>query len=354
MLLFTPILAVLMITSTDFAKHLSRFLSAYLPHERNVSGNTIASYRDTFVQYIDYMKSVQHITLDKLTLDKLTRENVLGFLKWVLEVRRCSPATRNYRLAAIHSFADYLQYTVIECMEEWQGIRSIKAMKSEKVALNYLCTEGIKLLLAQPDNTTRKGRRHLALLSLMYDTGARVQEIADLTVDSVRIDHEPYTIRLFGKGRKGRIVPLVSEQVSILREYMEENNLNDTNRTCEPLFCNSHHSKLTREGISYILRVYADMARKDVPELIPERLSCHSLRHSRAMHLLQAGVNLVYIRDILGHVSIQTTDVYARADSKAKREALEKVYVDLMPGRVTDREWERDKNLRDWLRGLKK
>lgn len=164
---------------------------------------------------------------------------------------------------------------------------------------------------------TWMGRRHLAILSLMYDTGARVQEIADLTVDCVRIDYEPYTIRLFGKGRKSRIVPLVREQTDILRSYMEENRLNYSSKSASPLFFNSRHEKMTREGISYILATYADMARKISLELIPERLSCHSIRHSRAMHLLQGGVNLVYIRDILGHVSIQTTDIYARADSKA-------------------------------------
>ena len=168
----------------------------------------------------------------------------------------------------------------------------------------------------------------------------------------MRVSHEPYTVRLTGKGRKSRVVPLVREQVEILRGYMEENRLVDGNSASEPLFRNNRLEKLTREGISYVLRTYADMARKESPELIPEKLSCHSLRHSRAMHLLQAGVNLVYIRDILGHVSIQTTDIYARADSKAKREALEKAYMDMTPDRDTDREWERNKNLRDWLKGL--
>ena len=207
-------------------------------------------------------------------------------------------------------------------------------------------------MLAQPDITTWRGRRHLAILSLMYDTGARVQELADLKVDSVRINSEPYTIRLFGKGRKARIVPLMKEQVAILREYMKENNLDNDNKASHPLFYNSRHEKLTREGITYILSLYADLARKDAPHLIPTRLSCHSLRHSRAMHLLQAGVNIVHIRDILGHVSIQTTDVYAHANSKAKREALEKAYIDLNPNLNSDREWERNKDLRDWLRSL--
>lgn len=343
-----------MTTTTDFAKYLSRFLSEYLPHERNVSPNTISSYRDAFVQFIDYMKDEKGISVDRLQLKHLTRECISEYLIWLLDVRKCSPATRNYRLAAIHSLCKYLQYAAIDMIEEWQKILSIKAMKTSGNTLNYLTVDGIKLLLAQPDTSTWRGRRNLALLSLMYDTGARVSEIADLTVDSVRITHEPYTIRLFGKGRKARIVPLVKEQVSILRDYMEENHLNDSNKTAFPLFYNDRHEKLTREGIAYILNTYVEMAGMESPELIPGKISCHSIRHSRAMHLLQAGVNLIYIRDLLGHVSIQTTDIYARADSKAKREALEKAYINLTPNRDSDKSWEGNKNLRDWLKGLKK
>lgn len=343
-----------MTTTTDFAKHLSRFFSEYLPHERNATPNTIASYRDAFVQFMDYMKEKKGIPVERLHLKQLTRGNVSEFLRWLIEERNCSPATRNYRLAAIHSFCQYLQYEVIEMMEEWQKVLSVKAMKSEGASLNYLTTDGIKLLLSQPDTSTWRGRRNQALLSLMYDTGARVSEIADLTVESVRIRSEPYTIRLFGKGRKARIVLLVKEQVAILRRYMEENCLDDSNKASSPLFYNDRHEKLTREGISYILKTYIDMARKISPDLIPDRISCHSIRHSKAMHLLQAGVNLVYIRDLLGHTSIQTTDIYARADSKAKREALEKAYTNLTPDKSSDKAWERNQNLRDWLKGLKK
>lgn len=341
-----------MITTTDFAKYLSRFLSEYLPHERNVSPNTILAYRDTFVLFIDFMKSERKIGLNRLSLKDVSRDNVIGFMNWLATAQHSSPSTRNCRLAAIRSFCSYVQYEVVGMMEQWQSILSIKCIKTETKALNYLTVEGIKLLLAQPDTATWKGRRHLAILSLMYDTGARVQELADLRVDSVRINSEPYTIRLFGKGRKARIVPLMKEQVVILRQYMEENNLDDSNKVSYPLFYNSRHEKLTREGITYILSLYADLARKEAPHLIPSRLSCHSLRHSRAMHMLQTGVNIVHIRDILGHVSIQTTDVYARADSKAKREALEKAYTDLNPNLNLDREWERSKDLRDWLRSL--
>lgn len=341
-----------MITDTNFAKYLSNFLSQYLPHERNMSPNTLASYRDTFVQFINYMKEVCHIKVEKLTLDKLTRQCVLDFLSWVQQNRGCGMATRNYRLAAIHSFISYLQYEEIEQLEQWQKILSIKALKTQQKPVNYLTTEGIKALLEQPDTTTPGGRRNLALLSLMYDTGARVQEIIDLTPESLRIESKPYTIRIFGKGGKARIVPLLEEQVSILKRYMNENRLFENHRLKQPLFFNIRNEKLTRAGVTYILKTYASLVRKEKPELIPDVISCHSIRHSKAMHLLQAGVNLVIIRDVLGHVSIQTTDRYARADSKQKREALEKAYTDMIPENAKSREWEKNQNLLEWLKNL--
>lgn len=341
-------------TETDFAKHLSKFLSEYLPYERNMSPNTVASYRDTFVQYITYMKDVQNVKVEQLTLDMLTRHRVVDFLSWIQKERSCGIATRNQRLASILSFVSYLQYEEIQYLAEWQKIRSIKAMKDEKKSINYLTTEGIKLLLEQPDSRSRNGCRNLALLALMYDTGARVQEMIDLTPESLSIESKPYTIRLFGKGRKARVVPLMEEQIVILKQYMEENHLFENNRQQHPLFFNSRKEKLTRAGITYILKTYADMARQVNRELLPCVISCHSLRHSRAMHLLQSGVNIVYIRDLLGHTSIQTTDIYARTDSKQKREALEKSYVDLVPEKSRKRDWERNHGLLDWLKSLQK
>ena len=332
-------------TDTSFAKYLSRFLSQYLPHQRNTSGHTVLSYRDTFLQFVHYMKDVRSVKIEKLTLENLTRECVLDFLSWIQQTRGCSVATRNYRLAAIHSFVRYLQYEEIKNLEQWQKILSIKTMKNERKAINYLTTEGIKAILEQPDTTTSGGRRNLALLSLMYDTGARVQEIIDLTPEALRIESKPYTIRLLGKGRKARIVPLLEEQIAILKRYMQENQLSESQKLKQPLFFNARGEKLTRAGVTYILKTYVNLARKENPELIPQTVSCHSLRHSKAMHLLQAGVNIVFIRDLLGHVSIQTTDIYARADAKLKREALEKAYVDLLPENAKTREWEKNQNL---------
>ena len=186
--------------TTDFAKHLSAFLTKYLAGERNYSPNTILAYKDTFVQFITFMKECKHIEAQKLILECITRDIVIDFLDWVQKQRHCSNATRNYRLAALRSFFSYLQYENPERMHEWQKILSIKVKRHEKKSINYLPADGIKLLLEQPDLTTRSGRRNLALLALMYDSGARVQEIIDLTPSSIRLDN-PAIVRLFGKGR---------------------------------------------------------------------------------------------------------------------------------------------------------
>jgi len=338
--------------TTDFAKYLSAFLTKYLAGERNYSENTISAYKDTFIQFISFMKDIKNIEVQKLTLGCITKSIVIEFLEWIQKNRQCSNATRNYRLAALRSFFIYIQYENLERMEEWQKILSIKVKRHEKKSINYLTTEGIKLLFKQPDLSTRNGRRNLTLLALMYDSGARVQEIIDLTPSSIRLD-SPNTIKLIGKGRKARIVPLQKEQIVFLMDYMKENNILEPFANQYPLFFNNRKEKLTRAGVGYILNTYAELARKENPSLIPEKISCHSLRHSKAMHLLQAGVNLVFIRDILGHVSIQTTDIYARADSKQKREALEKAYVDLSPADKT-KAWESDNNLLEWLKNLNK
>ncbi|HUX57852.1 MAG TPA: site-specific integrase [Bacteroidales bacterium] len=338
--------------TTDFAKSLSAFLTKYLAGERNYSINTVLAYKDTFVQFITFMKEQKNVAVQKLSLECITKDVVIDFLDWIQENRHCSNATWNCRLAALRSFFSYLQYEYPEMLYEWQKILSIKVKRNEKRSINYLTTDGIKLLLEQPDMSTRSGLRNLALLALMYDSGARVQEMIDLTPSSVRLE-SPCIIKLIGKGRKARIVPLQEEQTIFLKKYMKENHLLESYANQYPLFSNSRNEKLTRAGVTYILNTNADLARKINATMIPETISCHSLRHSKAMHLLQAGVNLVYIRDLLGHVSIQTTDIYARADSKQKREAFEKAYVNLNPYGSKTKSWGKDGNLLEWLKSFK-
>lgn len=339
-------------TTNDFAKYLTRFFTEYLVGERGPSSHTIRSYRDTFTLVLAYMDKVERIAADRLTLNHLNRETILGFLDWLQKNRKCANSTRNQRLAALHSFFRYMQYEDVKRLGLWQEILSIKVKRQGKrSAVNYLSVDGIKFLLEQIPVNTKGGRRNLALLALLYDSGARVQELIGLTPSSLHLDRPCY-ITLLGKGRKKRIVPLQDEQVNLLVPYMKENRLDDLAYNQRPLFANNRGGKLTNSGVAYILNLYAKNARILRPDLIPEKISPHTFRHSKAMHLLQSGVNLVYIRDILGHVSIQTTEVYARADSKQKREALEAAYVNVIPARTNEAIWEKDSKLREWLRNF--
>jgi integrase/recombinase XerD len=333
---------------TDFSKYLSDYLCRYLPHERGASGNTVVAYRDTFVLFIRFLES-RNLKIHKLTLAKITRQMVVEFLDWLQNDRNCGNASRNARLAAIHSFFRYLQYQRPEYLYDYQDILSIKVKKTHRPAINHLIVEGITLLLQQPVTTSKKGRRDLALLSLMYDTGARVQEIIDLTPATIRLE-TPCTIRITGKGKKKRIVPMLDKQVDLLKGYLKENRLLNPEANNHPLFFNSRKEKLTRAGVTYILKKYAAQANAIKPEQVPDKLSCHSLRHSKAMHLLQAGVNLVYIRDLLGHTSVQTTEIYAKADSAHKRRVIEAAYQDVTPEQHAV--WAENINLLEWLKSL--
>jgi site-specific recombinase XerD len=334
---------------TDFSYYLTGFLTKFLPGETGASKNTIGSYRDTFILFLRFLRDEKEIPIDQLTLSMVTKNLVIEYLDWTEEKRRCSTSTRNVRLAALHSFFKYLQYENPDNLLEWQKILSIPVKKTEKKTINYLTLDGIKLLLKMPDLNTIAGRRDLALLTLMYDTGARVQEIIDLTPSMIRFD-KPYTIKLIGKGNKARIVPLMKEEVKLIHRYMSENKLLEAHASMNPLFYNSRKEKLSRAGINSILNKYANMARMKNPALIPDKISCHTLRHSKAMHLLQAGVNLVYIRDFLGHESVQTTEIYARVDSKQKREAIEKAYVNIT--RKETPSWVENNDLLEWLKNF--
>ncbi|ATP57163.1 integrase [Pedobacter ginsengisoli] len=335
--------------TNNIAKYITAFLGEYLPHERNVSPNTISAYRDSFVSFFSFLRDEQQLKVEKVTLSDINRDNVLEYLRWLVEKNGNSIATRNNRLAAIHSFVSYLQYDSIEYLDQWQRILAIRNLKKMHPTPVHYTKEGVKLLLAQPDYTNNRELRHVAILALMYDTGCRVQELADLTIESLQIQYTPFSIKVYGKGRKVRIVPISEHVVEILMKYMDRYNIDCGINMKRPIFWNSAGKKLTRAGITYILKKYADMARAHNPHLIPDVTSCHQLRHSRAMHLLQSGVNLIWIRDLLGHTSIQTTEVYARADSKQKREAIERASECLTPS-IPNGEWVDNRNLITWLK----
>jgi len=337
---------------TDFAMQLSRYLGAYLPGQSGASVNTVRSYRDTFSLFLRYCKDEQGLLPQKLTIGQITHTLVEQFLLWLEKERGCQATTRNNRLAALHAFYRYLQIEQPHMLSRCQEILAIPYKKTQKKVMAYLTLDSIKALLAQPDTTTALGRRDLAMLSLLYDTGARVQELVDLTMDDVRLS-SPTVIRLRGKGGKARLVPIMAPTEKLLRRYLDEHDSTFAAHGGYSLFCNRTGKKLTRAGVAYILEKYMLQAQAAGEPSLPDSVSPHCLRHSKAMHLLQAGVNLVYIRDLLGHADVSTTEVYARADEHFKRKALEQAYPSPTPITETTA-WQKDGDLLSWLKNLGK
>lgn len=333
---------------TTFAKYLTQFMVNYLVGERGYSRHTVSAYRDTVILFLLYMRQVHGLGAEYIDFKDITRDRVVEFLDWLESERGCSASTRNARLAALHSFFRFLTYKYPDNMGEWQSILSIKVKKSPAPAVVYLTAEGIKLLLAQPDTSKKKGRRDQVLMSLMFECAGRVQEIADLVPSRVNFG-KPMLLRLDGKGNKTRLVPLCQQVSILLKRYMEENGLLQNKATDYPLFGNGRGNKLTRMGITAIIRKYSERARSTDPALIPENVSPHSLRHSKAMLLQQNEVNIIAIRDFLGHASVTTTEIYARIDNRLKREALEK--TSLVP-ESSEPPWQSNKGLLDWLESL--
>lgn len=334
---------------TDFAYSLTSYLSKYLPGEVGASSNTIRSYRDTFSILIKYCVSEKNIPAEKLTLKQLDRKLIEDFLRWLEAKRKCSGSTRNQRLACIHAFFKYLQLEQPHALYHYQQILAIPMKKARKKSINYLTLDAIKNLLDMPDRNTKGGRRDLVLLSLLYDSGARVQEITDVRVADVRL-HPPATVKLTGKGNKTRIIPLMEPMAKLLEQYLKDNKLHLPQCNEYLLFHNSKGNKLTRSGIAYILKKYFSVAKKTMPVCFPDKISPHVLRHSKSMHLLQSGVNLIYIRDLLGHVNVQTTEIYAKADSSMKRKAFEKAYSVVVSDELP--EWQQSADLLEWLQNL--
>jgi len=334
---------------TNFAKRLTEFLTSYLSGERGFSENTVHSYRDTMLLFLIYMSKVHKKAADRIEINDITQERILGFLQWLEQDRECSISTRNQRLAAIHSFFKYLQYKVPEQLAEWQRILSISTKKTPDSENTYLTAEGLNLLFQQPDTGTKKGRRDLVLLSLLYESATRVQELIDLTPSRVTFGN-PALLRVTGKGEKSRMVPVSEQVASLLRAYMTENNLLKPFANEYPLFGSRRKQKFTRMGITSILKKYVDRARKINPSLIPDKITPHSMRRSKAMILLKAGVDIVSIRDFLGHSSVTTTEIYARSDKEQKMKAIEHT---ALSNKADDfPSWQKDKGLLSWLQSL--
>ncbi len=330
---------------------LSKFFTDHLAGERAASPKTMASYRDAMKLLLIWFKDAQRIPPEKLRLADIDRPAVLGFLDWLEAARHCSPATRNQRLAVIKSFCRYTAAEQPERLDEVTRILAIRQKKTPAPDLGHLTGDEVKTLLAEPGTASTRALRDTVLLALAYDTAARVQELCDLNIADIR-RASPMTVTIRGKGSKTRYVPVMGPTAELVAGYLDRLGPHPgVGADADPLFRGPNHSRLTRSGISKLLARHVRAVRARDPGWAPGLpVTPHTLRRTRAMHLIQAGVNLIYIRDLLGHADVSTTEIYARADAETKRKAIENAYEPLSPDVLPD--WALDTSLISWLESL--
>lgn len=332
---------------SDFARHLTAYLGRHLPGQRNLSPNTIASYSDAFRLLLAYFESAGK-RAELLSMGDLDREAVEGFMSW-LAGRGCSDSTLNQRLCAVKAFVNYVKGEDPARLLQYQQVLSIRQRKAQPAKMVVPGREGLAAILAHPDGSTRRGRRDMVLLTLLYDSGARVSELCGLRLRDVRLDG-PATVTLYGKGRKSRVVPLMRATASLVGRYIEEAYPDAGPAEMDsPLFPSPRGGHLTRAGVADIVARHVKGAR-GAGAPIPEGVSPHSFRHQKAIDLLESGVNLVYIRDLLGHRSVTTTEIYATVSLARKRELLEAAAT--APRTRDYPDWSGDKELMSWLKSL--
>jgi len=338
-------------TKADFPYYLTKFLGTYLHGEKNYSRHTIQSYSVTFKLLLSFLEQTQKISPERLSMEDLTYDTIIAFLDWIESTRNCTVSTRNQRLVAIHSFIRFAQKQVPENVFEFQKILNIPDKKCVKTVVPFLTGEEMKILLSMPPPSTSKGLRDMVLMSVLYDSAARVQEIIDLKVKDLRLD-KLAVIALHGKGQKIRHVPITGKTKILLKSHLQCSSTNNGVSSGEQyVFLNQRKQQLTRWGISYIINKYVGLASLFDGFNVRFSITPHVFRHSKSVHLLQSGVNLIYIRDFLGHSDCSTTQIYAKADTETRRKALEAAYVDILPTTELP-DWSDDKNLMDFLISL--
>jgi site-specific recombinase XerD len=286
-----------------------------------MSPHTVRSYRDAFILLLRFLAARRKRPVVGLDFTDLAPDAVLAFLEHLETDRRNSSVTRNARLAAVHAFARYTATSHPEHLELCQRVLAVPFKRTRQRLVEYLEADEVRALLEAPDRTTPEGRRDYAIVLVLFNTGARVQEILDLRPCDVQPER-PFHVRLRGKGRKERVCPLWPQTAETLRALFSERGIDP--RATEPVFRNHRGEPLTRFGVRYILRKHARGACSDAATIAKKRVHPHMLRHTTAVHLLQAGVDLVTISHWLGHASVETTNRYAAVDLATKRAAIAK------------------------------
>jgi site-specific recombinase XerD len=310
--------------------------------ERNLSLNTQKSYRDMLMQLLPFVTAQAGKSIDRLSVADLSAKRVRQFLHHIEAVRHCEASTRNQRLSAIHALARFLAERAPEHIEWCGQLRLIPFKRTLEPAITCLDRKEMQALLEAPVRSTAQGQRDYAMLLFLYNSGARVSEGAALTI--AELDWHSRSVQILGKGNKWRTCPLWPATLDALRS------LTVGRQPAERVFLNRNREPITRSGIHALVKRYAKRASANAPSLANKTIGPHVIRHSTASHLLRAGVDINTIRGWLGHVSLDTTNIYAEIDLETKAKALAACAI--APEHPHSRPWRKQPALMEFLHGL--
>jgi len=299
--------------------YITSFFFNYLENQRGLSVNSILSYRDSLKLFFCYAADMMKVNVEALSIENLDEKTVLSFLQHLETERRVCASTRNNRLAAIRTFFRYIGREEPALLPQVMSIRSIPQKKTPKVFITYLDEDELASILNSINFLSLSGIRDKALILLLYNTGARVQEVVDLNIDDMRLD-DLGQVKLLGKGSKQRACPLWPETVVAIKDYIEQRKQQGIKS--DVFILNNKKERITRFGIRYIVKKYADIASLKCPSLKTKQISPHTYRHSTAMHLLISGNDINMVQMWLGHSDLNTTHQYVELNMKMKREML--------------------------------
>jgi site-specific recombinase XerD len=316
----------------------------WLAEEKNVSPHTVASYRDTFILFIRHLADTSGNSPDILTFDEHLHEHIVDFLQHLERDRHVSIITRNLRLSALKSFCRYVAYKHPLLSDYCRRITFIPVKRRSEPLLDYLEAEEMEAIIGTVDCTHSEGRRDYTILLLLYNTGCRVSELTTLNRDDFH-NEAPKHIRILGKGRRWRIVPLWERTVAAIKRTLEDR---DDKLPC--MFLGQRGNSITRFGVRHLLKKYRLLAQEKMPGLAKKRISPHTIRHTTAVALLRATGDIDGVSKILGHRSLNTTKIYTASDRTHLAATLNKVASALIP--AAEENWNPDANLLTWLEKL--
>lgn len=310
----------------NFFLTLRNYLTVYLPLQKCCSEKTIKSYREVLNYLMDYLRDVKKINLRQVSFDLFDEVLVLDFLDWLQTTRHYSASTRNHRLMVLRSFFRYAGMVDCAQIDIHMCLKKIPSQTGSGRVIEHLSEDALQALLNQPDISKTTDHRNQTFMVLMYDSAARCSELLDLRVQDLQLDSVHPTVYLTGKGNKTRAVPIMQETVDHCTHYLNRFHPSKTRDGANYLFFTISHGerhRMSPDNVAYFMKKYGEKARLSCPD-IPDRVHPHQLRHTRAIHLYRDGMPIALLSEFMGHADVETTKIYAYADTEMKREAIRK------------------------------